>query len=561
MAHAQGLAYGDLDSNGVQRSGRGPALSRNGRFLAFTTFDAIDPADTNGGLDVYVRDRVMLQTSLVSRAGAAVGNDWSISDYMHGVSNDGRYTLFTSWATNLVAGDTNGQGDLFIHDAVTNTNTRASVGTGGQQANAPTNFGGEAWTAAMSSDGRYVGFTCSSPNLFVGDNNASPDVFRFDRQTGTSTLVSVSTSGGVANGWSGASAMSADGRYVVFTSTATNLIPGDTNGAGADVFLRDMLLGVTTVVSKGSNNLQAPNGAGDGAISDDGRYVVFTSLDDLTGQAPAWTAVYLRDRTLNQTRLVTHALADGNATRPEISGDGSLVTYESDGPSIGAGSTAGVMDTYVYRVASGTTERISTGAMGEGSNNPLGQGCNVGEAISFDGTVVAFADGGTNLIQPDNRPLEEDVFLWTGCVPSGPSTYCVAKMNSQNCVPQIATSGAASSTAGSGFLITATNVLNNKPGLLFYSLTGAAMTPFQGGFLCVKAPIKRLASQSSGGNPPPNDCSGSYVVDFNAVIASGLDMQLMAGSIVYAQYWSRDPGFAAPNNTGLTAGVRFKICP
>jgi len=96
--------------------------------------------------------------------------------------------------------------------------------------------------------------------------------------------------------------------------------------------------------------------------------------------------------------------------------------------------------------------------------------------------------------------------------------------------------------------------------LFFYSRAGQQSVPFQGGVLCVKLPIRRTAVQGSGGNPPPNDCSGSFALDFNAYIASGVDPALVQGAAFDGQYWSRDPGFAPPNNVGLTDALRFTIC-
>jgi hypothetical protein len=139
------------------------------------------------------------------------------------------------------------------------------------------------------------------------------------------------------------------------------------------------------------------------------------------------------------------------------------------------------------------------------------------------------------------------------------STYCTAKVNSLGCTPAISYQGAPSPTFGEGFAINATNVLNNKSGLLFYGVNGPLAVPFQGGHLCVRAPVRRTALQSSNGNPPPNDCSGAYTLDFNGRIASAADPALVTGTMVNAQYWSRDPGFPFPNNTGLTDAIQFTI--
>ncbi|MCE9593805.1 MAG: hypothetical protein K8S98_06400 [Planctomycetes bacterium] len=141
-----------------------------------------------------------------------------------------------------------------------------------------------------------------------------------------------------------------------------------------------------------------------------------------------------------------------------------------------------------------------------------------------------------------------------------PTHYCTAKTNSQGCVPAIAQNGLPFYSIPQPFLVTAGLVLNNKFGLLFYGSTPASQ-PFQGGTLCVKSPLKRLPVQNSGGNPPPNDCSGGFLVDFNARIQGGIDPNLVPGRVVCAQWWYRDSGFAAPNNTGLTDALQFTIAP
>ena len=138
------------------------------------------------------------------------------------------------------------------------------------------------------------------------------------------------------------------------------------------------------------------------------------------------------------------------------------------------------------------------------------------------------------------------------------STYCVPKTNSQGCIPAIGYSGVPSVTGPDNFLITATNVLNNKTGILLWSQT-SANTPFFGGTLCVGGEIRRTPAQNSRGNAPPDDCSGTYSFHFSQPYM--VPHLLGGGSTVYAQYWSRDPGFASPNNLGLTNGLHFTIAP
>ena len=136
-------------------------------------------------------------------------------------------------------------------------------------------------------------------------------------------------------------------------------------------------------------------------------------------------------------------------------------------------------------------------------------------------------------------------------------TYCTAKVNSQGCTPTIIAVATPSTSAGNGFTISAASVLAKVPGLLFYGKNGAQEQPFQGGFLCVAPPNIRIAAQNSG---PGTGCQGSFSTDFNAYMASGADPGLVPGAAVFCQWWSRDPGFPAPNNTNLTNALQFFLC-
>ena len=168
--------------------------------------------------------------------------------------------------------------------------------------------------------------------------------------------------------------------------------------------------------------------------------------------------------------------------------------------------------------------------------------------VFFNGGAFVYEIGANEHLAWDTGPT---------CPP--PVVYCTAKMNSLGCTPAIGYTGSPSLTDPNPFDINAVNIINSKPGILFYGYSPAAI-PFQGGFLCVQPPIKRTPPQSSGGNPPPPDCSGTYHYDMNARIQSGVDPALQVlGVKVYAQYWSRDP--QDPHTTNLSDALEFEICP
>jgi endonuclease I len=153
--------------------------------------------------------------------------------------------------------------------------------------------------------------------------------------------------------------------------------------------------------------------------------------------------------------------------------------------------------------------------------------------------------------------------LFLGACPAQ-TTYCVAKTNSLGCVPVIGCSGFPSASAGTGFVVSTASVINNKPGLLIYSNTGQAAVPFAGGLRCINAPVRRSVPLGSGGNPPPNDCSGVYSIDMNAFGAGALggtpaSFLTVPGTVVDTQFWGRDSGFAAPNNASLSDALEYTI--
>ena len=166
----------------------------------------------------------------------------------------------------------------------------------------------------------------------------------------------------------------------------------------------------------------------------------------------------------------------------------------------------------------------------------------------------------TGYVMMDDMQLE----LGAGC--PAPVVYCNAKVNSQACTPSIGMSGTPSASAGTGFTLRTSNVLNNKPGLYLYSNAGRASVPFLGGLRCINVPVRRAIPMNSAGNPPPTDCSGVYSLDFNAFAVGSLGGNPKAfltapGTMINVQCWGQDNGFPAPNNFSLSDALEFTICP
>jgi Tol biopolymer transport system component len=284
------------------------AISADGRFVAFWSNG---PNAPTGAVptQVMVWDREHDTMETVSVDGNGTPGDGNSGP--PAISADGRFVAFMSESTNLVAGDTNGVPDIFVHDRQTGTTERVSVDSSGGQANGES---GELkiltsvfrLAPGISADGRFVAFESQADNLVSGDTNSAVDVFVHDRQTGTTERVSVDSTGTQANGASSGNfrlGVSADGRFIAFQSMATNLVPGDTNGV-QDVFVRDRQTASTERDSVDSAGVEE-NGQSVGMtqISADGRFVGFPSAatnlvqDDTNGLQD----VFVHDRGLVAT--------------------------------------------------------------------------------------------------------------------------------------------------------------------------------------------------------------------------------------------------------------------
>ncbi len=351
-----------VDSSGAQgnSSSEYPSISADGRYVAFeSSASNLVIGDTNGYRDVFVRDHQSGTTERVSvSSGGVEGNGPS---YNPSISAEGCFVAFWSYARDLVSGDTNGTGDVFVRDRQSDTTERVSVDSSEAQGN------GQSQYPSISADGRFVAFESSASNLFSGDTNGNYDIFVRDRQSGTTERVSVNSLEVQANGDSYSPSISADGRYVAFWSFATNLVIGDTNGI-PDVFVRDRQSGTTELVSVDSGGAQGNSFSESPSISADGCYVAFWSsaTNLIGGDTNLSREVFVRDRQSGTTERVSvdslGAQGNNQSSDPSISADGRYVAFWSNATNLVSGDTNGTHDVFVRdRCSSAATSATFSG--------------------------------------------------------------------------------------------------------------------------------------------------------------------------------------------------------
>ncbi len=391
-----------IQSNGNSYNWRA-STSSTGSFVAFES-DASNlvASDTNGCRDVFIYERAKGELSRVSVSSAGAEANQNSSYPV--VSADGRYVAFHSSASNLVAGDTNAGLDVFLRDRGTAVTERLSVSSTATQAN-----GDSVWPA-MSADGRYAAFLSAATNLVSGDTNGRRDVFVRDRLKAVTERVSVSSSGAQGNDACDLPDISADGRQVVFPSLATNLVAGDSNGH-QDVFVRDRLKGVTQLVSVSSAGVQANADSFRPVISADGRYVAFSSAaTNLTaGNPKRLHHVFVHDLVTGATTLASggwnRAVANDSSYEPAISGDGHYVVFYTFATNLMGGDTNSVVDLVVHDRTTGVSEPASVAADGTAANRHSFR-----PAICADGRLITFSSSATNLVAGDTNGWD-DVFI------------------------------------------------------------------------------------------------------------------------------------------------------
>lgn len=289
-----------------------PSVSGDARFVAFECADGgLVPNDNNHNQDVFVRDLVAGTNELISIAHPSLASVTPNRFSLHSAfsaSADGRYIAYASAADNLVSGDTNGFRDVFVRDLASDTNLLVSADPSGVSGN------GISTEPAISGDGRYVAFTSGATNLVAGDANQATDVFVRDLQTGTTLLASVKSNGsGPGNKASYSPALNADGRWLLLRSQATDLASGSFTGT-ENLFLRDL--------QSGTNWALTTAGVVAASMTPDGRFVVFVGV--IPGVSTAF--LYVWDSSLNARVFTNATVVIANTA---ISADGNRLAYQT----------------------------------------------------------------------------------------------------------------------------------------------------------------------------------------------------------------------------------------
>jgi Tol biopolymer transport system component len=561
-APAQGITrLESVDSSGnvgnnssgtdINDGDRGLAISADGQIVVFASKATnLVAGDTNGKWDIFVHDNTTGVTERVSvdSSGAEANDDCRYPS----ISADGMVVAFWSLATNLVAGDTNAIYDIFVHDRATGITERVSVDSSGAQANGGTS------SPAISADGRVVAFVSDATNLIAGDTNGVADVFVHDLASGITERVSVDSSGAESNDYSlyGPS-ISADGQVVAFDSRATNLVAGDTNGV-MDVFVRDLETGTTTRVDLDPSGGQANDETGFLDFSADGLHVLFYSWSTnlVPGDTNDLPDLFVRDIAAASTMRVSlsssGAQGDGWSYSGSLSADGRYVAFASSASDFVPEDTNFIWDAFVHDCLTGITTRVSVSSTGEQAEYVDKQIWST--SISGDGRYVVFSSGSSNLVPGDTNDAY-DVFL-RDRAPANTTSFCAGDGTASACPcgnSGNAFRGCQNSASSGGAVLAATGVASlggdtlqlgsyaELPHALSLFIQGNAIIAtedFGDGLRCIGGSLKRLYTKNASGGVVSAPALGDPSVSARSAT---LGDPIPLGAMRVYQVYYRDP--------------------
>lgn len=549
-----------VDSEGGEGKGdsRAAALSADGRFVAFESLAPnLAGFPHQGG--IFVHDRTTGETSLVSidSLGRAASGPCSRPS----ISADGRFVAFESAATNLVLNDTNGLPDVFLHDRESCSTICVSANWRGVSAR-----GSSGWPA-VSGDGRCVAFLSDADTFLLGDTNRLDDVFVFDRQSHRTTRVSVGAGGRQAGGASFKPAISHDGRFVTFASDASNFVERDRGQR--DVFVHDRRTAQTRLVSVDSLGNKGNLQSGAPSISADGRWIAFHSsaTNLVPGDTNRVDDVFLHDCEMFATSRVSRSSsgdqADSFSYGPSVSGDGSSIAFTSRAKNLAGGDSNGAWDVFVFdaRLLVSPCTAYYADRDGDGFGNPNARVFEMAPRAGYvtddsdcedrDAAVHAGADERYNGIDDDCDGEIDEEFVGIAC--SGIP-------NSLGCDPLIVCRGAASASGLSTFEIAVESLPNDTLGFLVWSRDGASNLDAWPGPCLSRSSVRSALMHSDGSRRPGVDCSGRALFELDP-----LDVPRFGwtpATVLHAQYVGRDRSFVPSRGTlVMSSAVWFAIAP
>jgi Tol biopolymer transport system component len=393
------------------------AMSADGRYTAFVSYASnLVSGDTNNACDVFVHNNSNGGIELVSVSSTEEQVVAQSCLVRPAISADGRFVAFHSDAAGLVPNDTSTNSDIFVRNRELGTTERVSVGSNGETALGNGTEYANSLDLAISADGRFVAFMSSGRNLIAGREIYETHVYVRDRVTGTTEIVSERPDGQPTNGPAAQPSLSADGRYVAFVSYSEGLVPGDDN-LGPDVFVRDRATGTTTAASVSSTGalpeyINARPQSEQPSISGDGRYVAFSSnaSDLVLGDDYNDIDVFVRDRVGGTTRMASvtatgEQASGGDSVWPSISADGRYVAFHSSAGNLSPGGGFGTYDIILFDAVSGVTKPLTIG-------QDYGEDDSIFPSLTAAGSQVAFASRNNDLV-PDDTNGVIDVFRAT----------------------------------------------------------------------------------------------------------------------------------------------------
>lgn len=442
-SHAQSTERVSLGTSGGEgnddSSVQTMSLSADGRFVAFQSFATnLVPADLNHSADIFVRD---LELNTLTRVSLGqFGNEGNAHSDAPSISANGRYVAFHSFSNNLVEGDTNNQDDVFVRDRLLGKTVCISRSMHGSTGN------GRSWNPVISADGRHVAFVSRADDLVEGDSNWNGDIFVYDILAGEMTRVSVSSSGEQSNSFSEMPSISANGRMVAFCSFATNLVTDDTNGqkdvfVHDRVSGETSRVSVSSSGGETTGLNTQPCISADGNL-----IAFTAHSDELdSNDTNKVSDIYLHDlRNLETVRVSLDSggtQAKQACSNPALSADGQMIAFQTANSNWGGGDTNGVQDIYLHHRGSAAVERISIGPLGVEPD----MAC-LRATISANGGMVAYHTRSDAMLDEDENGKQDvylrrrnRVADWNHIILSGPLTALVGeqvRVSWAGCIPE-----------------------------------------------------------------------------------------------------------------------------